>query len=1023
MIINKRLKLAYCVFLGCYGLPINYALAAYNEPGELGSPNSWKTTEFNRQWGLGAISAEFAYARGYTGKGVTIGVIDDAILSHSKFAGKLTRLGDGSYNFSVDKRNTLSFGDHGTHVAGIAAGKRDGSGMHGVAFDADIIAAKLNGYGNRNGREELIQSSARVINNSWGIQPDIRLDPNGNIIWLPNGRPDYVALVKDDVINEMMQYKPSVARDSQQPVPAGMQNSMATMLRAAQHGKLIVFSAGNYNNYNIPEAQKSLPYAFPEVLNNYLIVTNLSDDDKLSVSSTSCGQTASYCVSVPGSDILSTVGWLESNTGGSVNLSAYNKGELSLYAGYGYKSGTSMAAPHVTGVAAVLMQRFPYMSAEQISAVIKTTATDLGDTGIDSQFGWGKVNLRDAIDGPKMFITQEDIPQELYVPGSYSEKQFVVNIPGIGAIVEPNTTVERLCTSRECDFDSWNNDITGHGGLTKTGLGTLELLGNNSYSGDTQVQQGTLAINGSVVSNVYINHSGTLTGGGTVKTFRAEQGGSVMPGSHNRIGTLRVLNEAVFDSGSHYNVKVANSGQSDKIEAGRASLNGGSVNVSLDHGNNLLSLHEAHSLLGNQYTILKTMDGITGRFDNANPSLPFIDVALDYQANNVGLAIYRSDTHFDSLASTDNEKAVARAVDTLGVTESALTKDDTEDSASVTSHPVYESFLGLTSADELQQATRQLSGQIHADMASAQINESRHVRDTALERLRQAEGHRTASDIKADANGAWAKLLGSWGHASGNGNATGYQSSTYGLLLGLDSELLDGGQLGVMTGYTRTSLDGGYRSDALSDNYHLGVFGGQQIGALALRTGGAYSRHRINTSRPIIYGAHSDREKAKYNARTGQLFIESGYNWTSEAVNLEPFANLAYVHYRNGGINEQGGAAALRGNKQKMSAPASTLGLRADSQRKLDSMTIALHGELGWLHQFGKLERKTRLMFKQTDVAFDVNSIPESRDGTALKAGVDVTANKNTVLSIGYSGLLSRNHQDNSVNAGLTWHF
>lgn len=311
----------------------------------MGAPDSWKTAEFNRQWGLKAISAEFAYARGYTGKGVIIGIIDNAILSHSEFAGKLTRLDNGSYNFSYDKQDNMSFGDHGTHVAGIAAAKRDGGGMHGVAFDADIIGTKLNDYGNRNGREELIQSAARVINNSWGIAPDIRRDAKGDIIWLPNGRPDYVAFVKSDVIGEMMRNKASVEWGSEQPVPTGAHSAMPTLLRAARHGKLIVFSAGNYNNYNIPEAQKSLPYAFPDVLNNYLIVTNLSDENTLSVSSTSCGQTASYCVSAPGSDIYSTVGRLESNTGGAVNREAYNKGELSLNPGYGNKSGTSMAAP------------------------------------------------------------------------------------------------------------------------------------------------------------------------------------------------------------------------------------------------------------------------------------------------------------------------------------------------------------------------------------------------------------------------------------------------------------------------------------------------------------------------------------------------------------------------------------------------------------------------------------------------------------------------------------------------------
>jgi subtilase-type serine protease len=48
--------------------------------------------------------------------------------------------------------------------------------------------------------------------------------------------------------------------------------------------------------------------------------------------------------------------------------------------------------------------------------------------------------------------------------------------------------------------------------------------------------------------------------------------------------------------------------------------------------------------------------------------------------------------------------------------------------------------------------------------------------------------------------------------------------------------------------------------------------------------------------------------------------------------------------------------------------------------------------------------------------------VPVSRDGAVLKAGVDVRVN-NAVLTLGYGGQLSKNHQDNGVNAGLTWHF
>jgi len=1045
MVGKKGIKLAYCVFLGCYGLSINNSLAAYNEPGVLGNPSSWRTAEFNRQWGLGAISAEYAYARGYTGKGITIGAIDNAILDHPEFAGKLIRFDDGNYNFSVNSNGILSFGDHGTHVAGIAAAQRDGSGIHGVAYDAKLIGAKLNDYGNHNGREALIQSDVRVINNSWGIAPVIRKDANGKDIWLPIGRPDYVAFDKDQVISEIMRQKESVRRGSEQPVPTGSQNSISTILRAAKHGKLIVFSAGNYNNYNVPEAQKSIPYAFPELLNNYLIVTNLSNNDQLSVSSTSCGQTASYCVSAPGSDIYSTIGKLESTTGGPVTPAAYDKGELSLNPAYGNKSGTSMAAPHVTGMAAVLMQRFPYMSAEQISIVIKTTATDLGEAGIDKLYGWGKVNLREAIDGPKMFITADDIPKAHYVPGSYAEKQFVANIPGIGSVVEPGTTVERLCLSSECAFDSWSNNIAGHGGLTKIGSGTLALLGNNSYLGETRIQQGALAINGSIVSDVYIENNGTLTGSGTVNSFKADLGSTVAPG--NGIGTLHVANNAVFEKGSQYHVEVAGNGRSDKIEAQRAYLNGGIVNVSLENSKNLLPLKTAQSLLGNQYLILSTTNGVTGRFEQANPSYKFVRVALDYKGNDVGLGIQRTETSFDSLALTDNQRAVARAVEKLGTTESVPqtiaqtssepvleTENSTQEDSrqanvsstaqvSRASHSVYESFLDFTSDDELQQATRQLSGQIHADIASAQINESRYIRDTATERLRQAQGSRTSSDIKADDNGAWGKLLGNWGHASGNANATGYQTSTYGVLLGLDSALFEESRLGLMTGYTRTSLDGGYQSNAHSDNYHLGLYGDKRFGALALRVGGAYTWHRIETSRSVNYNAQSDSAKAKYHARTGQLFIESGYDWSNEAVNIEPFANLSYTHYRNGGLTEQGGAAALRSDKQSISATASTLGLRADTQWQVKQVVVGLRGELGWQHQYGKLERKTQLMFKGTDASFNVNSVPVSRDGAVVKAGIDVAVNKNASLSLGYAGQLSNNYQDNSVNAGLNWRF
>lgn len=647
------------------------------------------------------------------------------------------------------------------------------------------------------------------------------------------------------------------------------------------------------------------------------------------------------------------------------------------------------------------------MTASQIATVLLTTATDLGAEGIDAVYGWGKLNLRSAIDGPKMFVTEADIAKDLYIDGSWTQTQFIANIPGVGAVVESGSSNQRICNSIECGYDNWINDIGGHGGLTKVGAGALELSGKNTWSGPTLINQGSLIVNGSVSSDVTVQSGGTLAGSGSIGALTAHSGGTVAPG--NSIGILHVAGNVSFGPGSRYAVEVGANGQSDRIQnGGLAALTGGEVVVSLENSANLLSQREVRSLLGQQYNILSAQQGISGRFDSVAPDYLFLGAGLSYQPNQVILNVGRNDTTFVSVARTHNERAVALAAEALAV-----------------SNPVYESILNSGTATDAQQAFRQLSGQIHADIAQALLNDSRYLREALNGRLCQAEGRVVSSSLKADeGSGAWAQLLGAWGHASGDANVTGYQASTYGVLAGLDLALLDDWRLGVATGYSRTSLDGGYGANADSDNYHLAAYGGKQFAALALRAGAGYTWHRIDTLRSVNYGIQSDRETAKYSARTGQLFAEAGYSVKAGGVNLEPFANLAYINVENNGIGEQGGAAALHSDRQHTDATMSTLGLRVDTGWQVSKgATVALRSELGWQHQFGGLTRSAGLRFSAGNTPFVVNSVPVSRAGMVLKAGAEVTVNHNTMLSLGYGGLLSQNHQDNSVNASFTWRF
>ncbi len=994
--------------------------SSYIENGKAGDPASWRSSEFNAEWGLGAIHADQAYAAGYTGKGIKLGIFDQPVYAkHPEFAGEnkvINLVTEGIREYtdpyipvkkgdtfrydgtpSVDSDGTL--GSHGTHVGGIAAGSRDGGAMHGVAFNAQIISAENGDPGPEDGIilgndgavyqagwDALVASGARIINNSWGIGITEKFDEGGY-------DPAYPHFTVNDAQKQFDQIKTILGTK-----PGGAYQGA---IDAARSGVVTIFAAGNDGNLNNPDAMAGLAYFVPEIAPNWLSVASLQDptntgDYSISTFSSRCGYTASFCVSAPGTRVYSSV--IE---GTSVE---------NLTTGYAKYSGTSMAAPHVAGSVAVLMERFPYLSGAQVAEVLKTTATDMGAPGIDALYGWGMINLGKAINGPGMFYTVEDIPAEFRIPDptgvAYGPTQFVVNIPGLGAEVDAGTLHARKCDDISCELDVYSNNISGHGGLTKEGMGTLVMTGANTYSGPTLVNQGRLAINGSVTSDVSVQSGGIVGGSGTVGSLTARRGGTVAPG--NSIGTLNVTGNVSFEPGSRYAVEVGPNGQSDRIQSsGAATIGGGEVTVSLENSPNLLTQSEVRSLLGQQYNILSAQQGVSGQFDAVAPNYLFLGTGLSYQPTGVTLSVGRNGTSFASVAQTSNERAVAAAADTLAA-----------------GNPVYESLLTSGTAGEARQAFRQLSGQIHADIASALVNDSRYLREALNGRLRQAEGLASSSAIKADEDGAWAQLLGAWDHASGDANATGYQASTYGVLVGLDSAAAADWRLGVATGYTRTSLHGGYGSKADSDNYHLAAYGDKQFGALALRGGAGYTWHRIDTKRSVNYGMQSDRDTAKYSARTEQLFAEAGYSVQGEWLNLEPFVNLAYVNFENNGIAESGGAAALRGDKQHTDATVSTLGLRADTAWQVTpGTTVALRSELGWQHQYGGLERGTGLRFNGGNAPFVVDSVPVSRDGMVLKAGAEVAVNENASLSLGYGGLLSQHHQDNSVNAGFTWRF
>ena len=97
------------------------------------------SSEYSDQYGLGLIKASSAYARGATGRGAIIGIMDSGVdISHQEL-NSTNKLLPESYLVYPDRSPTTDEKRHGSHVAGIALGERDGSGIHGVAFDAQLF--------------------------------------------------------------------------------------------------------------------------------------------------------------------------------------------------------------------------------------------------------------------------------------------------------------------------------------------------------------------------------------------------------------------------------------------------------------------------------------------------------------------------------------------------------------------------------------------------------------------------------------------------------------------------------------------------------------------------------------------------------------------------------------------------------------------------------------------------------------------------------------------------------------------
>ena len=171
--------------------------------------------------------------------------------------------------------------------------------------------------------------------------------------------------------------------------------------------------------------------------------------------------------------------------------------------------------------------------------------------------------------------------------------------------------------------------------MAKQGLGTLNLTGNNTYSGGTAVLAGTLAVNGGVAGNVAVGPAGTLGGNGTIGGNVVNYG-TLAPG--NSIGTLPSTATTPRRPAATYQVEANAAGQADRINiGGAATIQGGTVQVLAQPGSYANST---------TYTILHATGGVSGTYSGVTSNFAFLTPTLSYDANDVFLTLSLGQTAF-----------------------------------------------------------------------------------------------------------------------------------------------------------------------------------------------------------------------------------------------------------------------------------------------------------------------------------------------------------------------------------------
>ena len=1060
---------------------------------------SWETAEYNKNWGLKAMKASSAYALGYYGQGVKVGMMDSGFLTtHQELSGDRwhTVKVEGTYSqsgerypqyaygsdpedtdkynkgdkFSVDGAYNPDINDnHGTGCAGVYAGNRDGVGMHGVAWGSEFYSANTGGTDDTNygpfpdynffkaGYDALVASGVKIINNSFGTNLK-QVDENGNILDYYHSGPELTTV--NDIEYEYFLFKKQYNNNDADPELKG--KSFVDAAWDAVKGKDViqVFTNGNNDRAN-PYHRALYPYFNPEAEAQWIAIAGLEqvnsstdpDNYQLKENFNEAGYAKYWTLSGPGMN------------GNTANI----KGD-DQYGGY---SGTSMAAPFISGAFGVLASRYQDMSAVQVREVLLTTANHKNADGTDMK-GWANVDTTTPAEGEvsdRMGWGVPDLEKGMYGLGQtlgkfdYNlrseldvwsndisqvalDQRYREDIAWLESVTEDGTIDGKVVVSDNPDDYKLTNTSTGEANkdgqdhnydlagiedknisledakkwrleyYEKRAAAIRDKINNGLYNGSiVKHGEGTLVMTG---NNTY--RGGTTVEGGKLLGF-AESFGVTGDDATAKANGKVTVNGGTFGLLATYNDQFTMKGELKHNEAADHSVDvvvnaGGTFQITAGQDVTMgkLEFKEGAGFTVGSEDVDVLKEAYAGTAQTGTVTTNGVTGA-DLAVANPDYAFFKTElkAEGDKLTGTlsrDETKSFATYAQNGNGQAIAGALEGAAGGA------LYDALIGASKGD-VAKTYNSLGDDFILNTRNAGIVNgmtlSRAIKDQAA-----GIGEGRKVEMADGTARLWATGVGSW--SALDYGQSDMDSDFYAGLFGAEVDVCSATKLGLFFGAGSTDNKAG-DNKVESDDIHFGAYGVTNFSDVVNATYGfVYSHQSADATRALQVGSQLGMNAFSGDTDITQIFAEAAYSGlNTDAYSIEPYFGLSWIHAESDGFNEQIGTMAFSTTTEDQDVQVTTLGVRGAIPFTMGETKVALKGDVAWNHFFGDTEAEASMALAGSGVAHLKGG--ELGDMASVGLGVEAQVGKMTTMGLSYTGAYDGDITSHGISANVRFNF